>query len=169
MTEEFGELLAAVTEGTKYRISPDDEKCFISELEHRVRSVMYTLWMDSQSNKLAAFLEHKKAEYFEDLYEFSYGITLYDEMDGRTSRKADTLAVMIIEKKDSYNKRIEGARLCYKRFNEMCGRLSHEDRETFISYFHDLRKIDYETLRKAIIRNLKMIENYIQSEEESLQ
>lgn len=164
ISEAFGEQLALITADTPYAIESDSDN-FISELERKVRKFMYSLWMDANANKLANYLEKRQAAHFAQLYEFSYGIPVYDNED-RFSNRTDALALMIIDEKASYKKRIERIRLQYKRFNEICEQLSVEDRELFIRYFEWSQKVDYETLRNAVIRNLTMIsERYLHDEQ----
>ncbi|ACA41631.1 hypothetical protein J2D69_17800 [Lysinibacillus sphaericus] len=155
ISEAFGEQLALITADTPYEIESNSDT-FISELEHKVRKFMYSLWMDAQANKLANYLEKKQAAHFAQLYEFSYGISSCDN-DDPFSNRTDTLALMIIDEKAAYKKRIERIRLQYKRFNEICELISVEDSELFIHYFEQSQKVDYETLRNTVIRNLTMI------------
>lgn len=163
ISEAFGEQLALITANTPYAIESDSD-IFISELEHKVRKSMYSLWMDANANKLANYLEKKQVAHFNQLYEFSYGIPTYDN-DVPFSSRTDTLAVMIIDEKAAYMKRLKRIRLQYKRFNEICASISVEDKELFISYFEQSEKVDYETLRKAMIRNLTIIsERYCRDE-----
>lgn len=164
ISEAFGEQLAFITADTPYAIEGDSDT-FVSELEHKVRKFMYSLWMDANANKLANYLERKQAAHFAQLYEFSYGIPAYDNED-RFSTRTDALALMIIDEKAAYKKRIERLRLQYKRFIEICNSFIVEDRQLFISYFEQSRKVDYETLRKAVITNLNVIsQRYLLDEE----
>lgn len=159
ISEEFGKHLASVTEGTIYDVSPDtDDESFISEMEHRIRRVMYSMWMDAQANRLANDLERKMNDYFQDLYEFSYGVTLYDTMEHSAPRKTDTLALMIIDEKEAYKKRIKCARVQHSRFKKICSQLFQYDRELFIRYFERSEKVEYELLRESIKHNLLIIE-----------
>lgn len=155
ISEDFGEQLALITADTPYAIESDSDT-FVSELEQKVRKYMYSLWMDAQANKLANYLEKRQAEHFAKLYEFSYGVSMYDN-DQSISSRSDILAFMIIDEKASYKKRLERIRLQYKRFREICELLSVEDKELFIRYFEQSQKVDYETLRNAVINNLTVI------------
>lgn len=155
ISEDFGEQLALITADTPYAIESDTDT-FVSELEQKVREYMYSLWMDAQANKLANYLEKRIAAHFAQLYEFSYGVSMYDN-DQSLSSRSDILAFMIIDEKVSYKKRLERIRLQYKRFREICGLLSVEDKELFIRYFEQSKKVNYETLRNAVINNLTLI------------
>ncbi|WP_313150269.1 hypothetical protein [Lysinibacillus capsici] len=155
ISEAFGEQLALITANTPYAIESDSDN-FVSELEHKVREYMYSLWMDAQANKLANYLEKRQAAHFAQLYEFSYGVSMYDNDQSLLSR-SDILAFMIIDEKVTYKKRLKRIRLQYKRFKEMCDLISAEDRKLFICYFEQSQKVDYETLRKAVINNLTLI------------
>lgn len=155
ISEAFGEQLALITANTPYAIESDSDT-FVSELEHKVREYMYSLWMDAQANKLANYLEKRQAAHFAQLYEFSYGVSMYDN-DQSLSSRSDTLALMIINEKVAYKKRLERLRLQYKRFNEICDLISVEDKELFIRYFEQSQKVDYETLRNAVLNYLTLI------------
>ena len=164
ISEAFGEQLALVTAGTPYAVDSDTET-FVSDLEHKVRKFMYSLWMDANANKLANYLEKRQAAHFAQLYEFSYGISVYDSEDPLSNR-TDALALMILDEKAAYKKRLNRIRLHYRRFREICEQLSAEDRKLFIRYFEQSQKVGYETLRNAIIRNLTMIrERYLRDEQ----
>lgn len=158
ISEAFGQQLASITDGTRYEVKTDSET-FISELEHRIRRVMYSLWMDAQANRLANSIERRMAAHFQELYEFSYGVTLYDTMEHSAPRKTDTLALMIIDEKESYKKRIEHTRQQYSRFKEICNQLSESDKELITSYFEHSHKVEYEILRECMKRNLSLLEN----------
>ncbi|QIC48325.1 hypothetical protein GAG94_15300 [Lysinibacillus sphaericus] len=147
----FGEQLAVITANTPYAIESDSDT-FVSELEQKVRKYMYSLWMDAQANKLANYLEKRQAAHFAQLYEFSYGVSMYDNEQSFSSR-SDTLAMMIIDEKAAYKKRLERLRLQYKRFKEICELIIVEDKELFTRYFEQSQKVDYETLRNAVIRS----------------
>ncbi|MGG2057369.1 hypothetical protein ABFY48_24080 [Lysinibacillus pakistanensis] len=156
ISESFGEQLAIITAGTKYAVIPEGDT-FLSELEHRVRKIMYSLWMDAQANKLANYLEKKQSVHFAQLYEFSYGVSIYDN-DQSFSSRTDSLALMIIDKKAAYRKEIERLRLQYKRFLEICNQLGLNDKELIVSYFERSQKVEYEALRFSMQRNLTMLE-----------
>ncbi|EON73956.1 hypothetical protein [Lysinibacillus sphaericus] len=156
ISEEFGEQLAIVTAGTPYEIGENNEN-FFTELEHRIRRVMYSLWMDGQAQKLANYLQKKQAAHMAELYEFSYGVPMYDN-DYSLSSKTETLALMIIDEKKAYAKRIQRIRLQYERFKKICNQLNDQDQTTLKSYFEHNQKVDYELLRTTIQRNLKLLE-----------
>ncbi|PJO45144.1 hypothetical protein [Lysinibacillus xylanilyticus] len=155
ISEAYREHLALITTGTDF-VTGEESEQFISTLEYRVREISYSLWMDANANRLANYLEKKQAEHFTQLYEFSFGIPSYDN-DDPFSNRTDTLALMIIDEKAAYKKRIERIRLQYKRFNDICELISVEDSELFIRYFEQSRKVDYETLWDTVIRNLAII------------
>ncbi|MGY4793919.1 hypothetical protein ACVNNN_02865 [Lysinibacillus fusiformis] len=155
ISEAFGEQLALITADTPYAIESDSDT-FVSELEQKVREYMYSLWMDAQANKLANYLERRQAAHFAQLYEFSYGVSMYDN-DQSLSSRSDILAFMIIDEKAAYKKRLERIQLQYKRFRELCEQIGVGDRKLFIRYFEQSQKVDYETLRKAVINNLALI------------
>lgn len=163
ISESFGEQLAIVTAGTRYEIDSETDK-FISELEHRIRRIMYSLWMDAQSEKLADYLEKKKIEHFKQLYEFSYGVTLYDQ-DQTRPKDAESLALRIIHEKSRYIKQIEGLRERYKRFKRICDQIVVDDKQLIISYFEMSHKVDYEMLRSIIREHLEEMESIYKENE----
>lgn len=156
ISESFGEQLAIITAGTIYAVIPEGDT-FLNELEHRVRKIMYSLWMDAQANKLANYLEKKQSVHFAQLYEFSYGVSIYDN-DQSLSGRTDSIALMIIDKKAAYRKRLERLRLQYKRFSEICDQLGMKEKELIVSYFERSQKVEYEPLRLTIQSNLTMLE-----------
>lgn len=164
ISEAYSEQLALVTAGTDFDTNSEMES-FLSTLEYRVRELSYSLWMDAQANKLANYLEKRQAAHFAQLYEFSYGVSMYDN-DQSLSNRSDTLAMMIIDEKAAYKKRLERIRLQYRRFREICELISVEEKELFIRYFEQSQKVDYEVLRTAIINNLTVIgERYWRDEQ----
>lgn len=48
-------------------------------MEARIRNTMYCLWKDATSKELVKYLKRSAEQYFQELYEFSYGVTSYDE------------------------------------------------------------------------------------------
>lgn len=164
LSETFGEQLAAITTGTRYAVEADSNN-FISELEHRIRQVMYSLWMDAQAKRLADYLARKITTHFEQLYEFSYGVPIYDQ-EVSASRGTESIALMIIDEKNRYMKRIEYLRGHYKRFNNIVEELDGNSKRTIVGYFKHGEKVDYETLRGVLRKNLKFIELIYKTDEQ---
>lgn len=155
LSDEFSKQIEVMTAGTPYA-----SNCFDSELERHIRELMYFLWLDAQANKLARHLETKMEAHFEELYEFSYGVTFYDNAEHPTPKRTEALALMIIDEKEGYKKRIKRLGVQHKRFKGICDLLFPYDRELFISYFERAEKVDYERLREAIKHNLAIIEPF---------
>lgn len=170
ISESFGEQLAAITEGTKYELSIDTDNNAISNIEGRIRTVMYTLWMDGQANRLANYLERKKAERFADLNNFSYGVPFQEDALYRITSNTEYLVLRNIYAKETYIKRINNARNQYERFKSICDQLSFGDRELIVNYFEHSHKVPYELLRATIQSNLTMLERIyreVENEKES--
>lgn len=169
MSESFGEQLAAITEGTKYELKVDTENIDIGNIESRIRTVMYTLWMDGQAKHLANYLERKKAERFADLNKFSYGVSFQEDALYRITNNTESLAIKNIYKKETYIKRINNARHQFDRFKSICNQLSSEDRELIVNYFEHSHKVAYELLRDTIQRNLTTLERiYTEADREKV-
>lgn len=153
---EFVEQLELLTTDTPYHA---DGIHSLNTLEQRIRDIMASLWVDAKSKVLAEHLERKMESHFEQLYEFSYGIPSYNNTEPPTAQRPDTLAIMIIEEKELYQKRIKHLRQRYERFKSVCEQLIFYDKELIVSYFERSEKADYERLRGAIKHNLKIFEN----------
>ncbi|QFF98786.1 hypothetical protein PB01_08045 [Psychrobacillus glaciei] len=166
LAEEFGEQLEAVTIGTPYAVDPDSDN-FISELEQRIRRVMYNLWMDAQSQRLAKHLQRKQVAHFEELYEFSYGVPMYDKEYAGIPRDTESLAIRIIDEKQAFIKRNEHLYLRYERFKEITNNLPASSKQILVDYFEYRKKIDYELLRNTLKKHLKAIERIYKADEES--
>lgn len=163
ISESFGEQLTAITTGTPFEINADSDS-FIGESEHQIRKVMFSLWMDAQSYKLAKHLEEKISGHFEQLYEFSFGVSKYDK-DYSMSKDTETLALRIIDEKNRYSKQIEHLRERYKRFKRICDQLNVEDKQLIVSYFERSHKVEYEALRNVLRRHLKGMESIYKEDE----
>lgn len=170
ISESFGEQLATITEGTKYELKVDTKNKAIGNTESRIRTVMYTLWMDGQAKRLAKYLERKKDERFADLNNFSYGVSSQEDALYRITSNTESLAIKNIYEKETYIKRINNARHQYNRFKSICNQLSSDDRELIENYFEHSHKVSYELLRATIQRNLTILERIyteVESEKES--
>ncbi|PIC71143.1 hypothetical protein CSV77_03635 [Sporosarcina sp. P16b] len=162
MIDQYYEQFTLATAGTCYDVDMDEET---AEVERRVREVSYNLWKDAQGKSLADRMETEKEEHFEQLYEFSYGVSMYEE-DYFLPKRTDMVALLIIEEKDMYERKIRKARQQYHRFNEVCGQLSVEDKRMFTSYFEWSRKVDYEQLRQSIVNNLQLLNQYYEEDDD---
>ena len=158
ISESFGEQLAAITEGTPYAINIDSDNSSLSNIEGRIRTVMYSLWMDGQAKRLADYLERKKVDRFAELYDFSYGVRFQEDALYRITSNTESLALKIADEKETYNKRIQHARNQYNRFKSICNQLGSGDKELIVSYFEHSHKVAYELLRATIQRNLTTLE-----------
>lgn len=156
ISEAFGQQIEILTAGTKYEIDPETEKQ-MDHTERKIREVMYNLWMDAQSNKLAVFLEKGQAAHFENLYEFSYGTPLYDQ-NYSISKSPENIAIRIIAEKQRYVNRIRTLRSRYERFKEIVDKMDQSTKEMLIGYFVYSYRVDYELLRPILCKHLREIE-----------
>lgn len=164
ISEEFGEQITAITAGTKYEINSESNKD-VPVMEARIRNSMYCLWKDASAKSLAVYLQKTSEQYFQELYEFSYGVTTYTE-DIWLMKGTERIALMIVAEKENRKRQIERLKHAYERFTEIMGVLSIQDAELLKQYFLHREKVDYETLRAAIKRNLTTIEAYYDSDTE---
>lgn len=160
--DQYYEQFTLATAGPCYDADMDEGT---AEVERRVREVSYNLWKDAQGGRLADRMEIEKEEHFEQLYEFSYGVSMYEE-DYFLPKKTDTVALLIIEEKDMYERKIRKVRQQYQRFKEVCRKLSVEDRRMFTSYFEWSCKVDYEQLRQSIVSNLQLLNQYYEEDDD---
>jgi len=124
--------------------------------EEKQRIAMYDLYLGAQSLRLAQQLEHERNDYFESLYDFSYGVVnLSDEpvFMGSTESKA----LYIIDEKKSYDLKIIKLKERYSRFRGLLSGLDKHDVHLLRNYFEHGHKVDYETLRMTINRISKYL------------
>ncbi len=160
LSESFGEQMKELTAGTIYEIEADEIDCPDIKMdmqESRIRSAMYDLWMCAHAKSLARSMEGERAAHYEDLYEFSYGVTRYDPQHFIT-KGTDSLALMIIDEKKSFSKRIEKLYKQYALFHSIMDSLDLQSSKLLVRYFIHGEKVDYETLREVLRKNLTKIE-----------
>lgn len=165
INEEFGEQIAAITAGTRYEISSVSDND-VPVMEARIRNTMYCLWKDATSNELAKYLKRSAEQYFQELYEFSYGVTSYDENVSIT-KGTERLALMIIAEKENRKRQIDRLERGYERFCSIMDSLPTQDVEVLQQYFIERKKVDYELLREVVKKHLKFIEAYYDSDTEA--
>ncbi|MEY9973849.1 hypothetical protein ABH966_004249 [Lysinibacillus sp. RC46] len=165
ISEEFGEQIAAITAGTRYEISSESDND-VPVMEARIRNTMYCLWKDATSKELAMYLKRSAEQYFQELYEFSYGVTSYDE-DVSTTKGTERLALMIIVEKENRKRQINRLERAYERFWSILGSLPTQDVEVLQQYFIERKKVDYELLRGVVKKHLKFIEVYYDADTEA--
>lgn len=156
ISDDFSEQMAVMTEGTRYDRNSSAFNC-VPELEGRIREVMYLLWKDSTSDELANYLERTAERYFQELYEFSYGVTSYDD-DCWLAKGTERLALMIVAEKENRRRQIERLRKGYKRFNMILEQFPTKDNEVLQAFYMKRKKVDYEQLRRIIEKHLSTIE-----------
>lgn len=165
ISEEFGEQIAAITAGTRYEISSESDND-VPVMEARIRNTMYCLWKDATSKELAKYLKRSAEQYFQELYEFSYGVTSYDE-DVTVSKGTERLALMIVAEKENRKRQIDRLERAYERFNSILDSLPIQDVEVLQQYFIERKKVDYELLRGVVKKHLKFIEAYYDTDTEA--
>ncbi|MGA3678150.1 hypothetical protein [Lysinibacillus sp. RS5] len=165
ISEEFGEQIAAITAGTKYEISSESDND-VPVMEARIRNTMYCLWKDATSKELAKYLKRSAEQYFQELYEFSYGVTSYDAGVSIT-KGTERLALMIIAEKENRKRQIDRLESAYERFNSILDSLPPQDVEVLQQYFKERKKVDYELLREVVKKYLKFIESYYDADTEA--
>lgn len=162
LSEEFGRNMETLT-GTEFEIDSESDD-FMDNLEGRIRTIKYNLWMDAQSNTLANYLKRKMSAHFEQLYEFSYSVSMYEE-DYSIPRGTEALALMIIDEKEAYEKRIERLYRRYERFESITSILPPSSKSVVMGYFKHRKKIEYELLRTILIKHLNEIESVYKEDE----
>lgn len=156
ISDEFGEQLAVMTEGTRYEIVNELDKDD-SLIEERIRNTLYNLWKDFTSDELANYLERTAERYFQELYEFSYGVTSYDD-DCWLAKGTERLALMVVAEKENRRRQIERLRKGYKRLLSILEQLPSQDTKVLQQFYMKRQKMDYELLRGIIKKHLTTIE-----------
>ena len=164
ISEEFGEQIAAITAGTRYEISSKSDND-VPVMEARIRNTMYCLWKDATSKELAKYLERSAEQYFRELYEFSYGVTSYEDVS--ITKGTERLALMIIAEKENRKRQIDRLKRAYERFCSILDSLPAQDVEVLQQYFLERKKVEYELLRVVIKKHLKYIEAYYEADTEA--
>lgn len=163
LSEEFGQQIESLTTGTKYEIdSESDDEMDITE--RRIRAIMYNLWMDAQSKKLANYLKRKQDAHFAQLYEFSYGVSMYEE-DYYLPKGTEKIALMIIDEKQAFIKRIERLYKRYERFERIAEGLDLSSKGVVVGYFKHGEKFYYELLRNTLSKHLNELEKVYKDDE----
>ena len=165
ISEEFGEQIAAITAGTRYEISSESDND-VPVMEARIRNTMYCLWKDATSKELAKYLKRSAEQYFQELYEFSYGVTSYDD-DVSITKGTERLALMIIAEKENRKRQIDRLERAYERFCNILDSLPTQDVEVLKQYFIERKKVDYELLRGLVKKHLTFIEAYYDKDTEA--
>lgn len=164
ISEEFGEQIAAITAGTRFEISSESDND-VPVMEARIRNIMYCLWKDSTSKELAKYLERSAEQYFQELYEFSYGVTSYEDVS--ITKGTERLALMILAEKENRKRQIDRLERAYKRFNSILDSFPSQDVKVLQMYFIERKKVDYELLRGIVKKQLKFIEAYYDEDTEA--
>ncbi|MGN4127232.1 hypothetical protein ACMGD3_19810 [Lysinibacillus sphaericus] len=165
ISEEFGKQMAAITAGTRYEISSESDND-VPVMEARIRNTIYCLWKDATSKELAMYLKLSAEQYFQELYEFSYGVTSYDD-DVSITKGTERLALMIIAEKENRKRQIDRLERAYERFCSILESLPSQDVEVLQQYFIERKKVDYELLRGVLKKHLKFIEAYYNTDTEA--
>jgi len=164
ISEEFGEQIAAITAGTRYEISCESDND-VPVMEARIRNTMYCLWKDATSKELAKYLKRSAVQYFQELYEFSYGVTSYEDVS--ITKGTERLALMIIAEKENRKQQIDRLERGYERFSSILDSLPSQDVKVLKQYFKERKKVDYELLRGVVKKHLKFIEAYYDTDTEA--
>ncbi|MGE6515635.1 hypothetical protein [Lysinibacillus sphaericus] len=85
---------------------------------------------------MAKYLKRSAEQYFQELYEFSYGVTSYDE-DVSVIKGTERLALMIISEKENRKRQIDRLESAYERFSSILDSLPSQDVEVLQQYFID--------------------------------
>ncbi|WP_107841227.1 hypothetical protein [Metasolibacillus meyeri] len=149
ISDNFAERITAMTEGTKYDKSSQAFDC-VPEVEERVREVVYLLWKDATSQELADYLERTAAQYFQELYEFSYGVTSCWLAKG-TERLAWPRKRIAAGKLNALERATSDLIRFWNNFPS-------QDNEVLQVFYMKRQKVDYEQLRGVIEKHLTMIE-----------
>lgn len=132
------------------------------EQEEQQNIVMYDLYLGSQSLKLAIKMQRERQEYFESLYEFSYGVmNLAEEFVYRGNTESEAINIIVL--KETYDLKITKLKERYSRFRGVLRGLNENDSNLLRNYFENGYKVEYEELRACISR----LSSYLNEQEEA--
>lgn len=121
------------------------------EQEEEQNIAMRDLYLGAQSLKLAKKMERERQEYFESLYDFSYGVSNITE-EPYYLGSTESNALRIIDQKESYNLKIVKLKERYSHFRGVLSGLNESDSNLLRNYFENGYKVEYEELRACISR-----------------
>lgn len=122
--------------------------------EEEQRVLMHDLYLGAQSLKLALKFVDERKEYFESLYDFSYGVSYLSDLTDPSIfiGTTESHAMRIIDEKEAYDKRIKKLLERYRGFKKIIGGLREDDQDLLIRYFEYGHKLSYELIRECIHR-----------------
>ena len=131
--------------------------------EETQRVLMYDLYLGAQAYKLALKFEDERQEYFDSLYDFSYGVSCLSDLTDEPVfiGNTESRAIRIIEEKEAYDKRIEKLKKRYRGFRRLLDGLNEEDEHLLRRYFEYGHRVDYEQVRASISRLTNLKKNEI--------
>nr|WP_309101819.1 hypothetical protein [Fredinandcohnia onubensis] len=138
-----------------------------SPLRTRINELLHSIELDAGAKKKAEKMIRNRAEYFSELYDFSYGICKYDDEIGITSDPAYIVSE-IVSAKANYDKRIKRLNGKYKRFERVMSLLAAGEAEVFNVALFTPKTIDVKILKSIIKKHLAEIEQIYPDEEELL-
>lgn len=137
-----------------------------SPIRSRVNELLYSLENDAKKNKEVERLLIEKKEAIDDAYNFSYGVTLWDENDRWMVNDTHHIACEIIALKSNYEKRIKRCRIRHKRFKTIIDQLPQTDAETLTKAFCTDIEVDEQDVKKVIRKHLKYLEQFYSKDNE---
>jgi len=144
-----------------------EEEPIYTEQEETENILMQDVHQAAQSLNAALKMERERLEYFESLYDFSYGVSNLTEEPvylGSTESKA----LYIIDQKQAYEMRIGKLKERYSRFKGLVRGLPNNDKRMITNYFEHGHKVDYDELRACINRVSKYMEEAEEAREKAL-
>jgi len=158
INDMFSAEMERLTTGTRYEINSNSDEP-TSILEGNIREILYSMFTDAHSEKLAIYLNEQQEEFEETLYSFSYGVAKYDD-EYRIRDSTERVALLILDEKGKYQKQINKLLYKHNRFHRALETLSNEDRQILLDYFESGVTIEYERLNNIIKCNLKKLETF---------
>ena len=132
------------------------------EREEQQNIVMHDLYLGAQSLKLAKKMECERQEYFDSLYDFTYGVSNVTE-EPYYLGSTESNALRIIDQKEAYNLKIVKLKERYSHFRGVLSGLNQNDSNLLRNYFENGYKVEYEELRACISR----LSSYLNEQEEA--
>lgn len=136
-------------------------------LRTRINEIIFCLSLDAAAKKKAEQLKCYRTEYFLNLYDFSYGVSKYDNDIGVSSDPA-FIAIEIASAKANYEKQIRRFEARYFRFHTILNFLPIEEQEIVRNTFFTQNSKDVRELNFIIKKHYREIEQFYPDDEEEL-
>ncbi|WP_131272623.1 hypothetical protein [Jeotgalibacillus soli] len=138
---------------------------FIAQM--RINEILYFISSDAEGLIKAKELEEHREDYFQDLYDFSFGVGKYDKEYGFSSDTA-FFAIEIVSAKSNYEKQVKKQKDKYNRFWRVVNMMPPIDAAVFKKAFIQQVTVNTNRLREIISEHISDLEKIYPDDEEEL-